>query len=89
MKKNNRLSLALHTLGHTGGWTLARAPQEITLADVFEALGERLFAQEDGYEPASCAVDRAMHRRITSVMNKIECSLIERLKAIFVSEIHS
>lgn len=96
MKRNSRLTLALHTMGHmaaddlvrttsniaehagtnpvvvrrvlgklreaglvtsekgpSGGWRLARDPRQITLADVYLALGESLVASEASGDTAS------------------------------------
>jgi len=123
VKRNSRLSLALHTLGHmardpdrmrksadiaahagtnpvvvrrvlgslreagllvsesghAGGWRLARAPQEITLADVYLALDERLVAPEPDTQAHNCSVEHALHSRVAKVMAEVEQSLIQKL----------
>lgn len=132
MKRNSRLSLALHTLGHmaaeperartsadiaahagtnpvvvrrvlgrlrqaglltsekghAGGWQLARTPQEITLADVYLALDERLVATDDEDDAPNCSVENALRRRVSTVMQDIERTLIERLAATTIAEVH-
>lgn len=131
MKRNSRLSLALHTLshmasspervrtsseiadhagtnpvvvrrvlgrlrtaglltserGHAGGWRLARRPENITLADVYLALDERLIAPSEEEETSTCSVEHALQRRITAVMDEIEQSLIARLAETTLSEV--
>ena len=131
MKRNSRLSLALHTLGHmagdpdrvrtsadiaehagtnpvvvrrvlgklreaglltsekghAGGWRLARHPDEITLADVYLALDESLIATASDEDTPNCSVERALYRKVTSVMEEIESSLIERLGATTIAEV--
>lgn len=131
MKRNSRLSLALHTLshmagdpsktrtsadiadhagtnpvvvrrvlgklreagmltsekGHAGGWKLARAPETITLADVYLALDESLIATETDNPVSSCSVENALHQRVTGVMRDIEQSLIERLGETTLSDV--
>ena len=131
MKRNSRLSLALHTLGHmardpervrksadiaahagtnpvvvrrvlgslrqagllvseaghSGGWRLARPPQEITLADVYLALDERLVATADADEVPECSVERALRRKVASVMEDIEQSLIARLGGTSIADV--
>lgn len=131
MKRNGRLSLALHTLGHmavepervrtsadiaahagthpvvvrrvlgrlrragllksekghAGGWRLARSPDSITLADVYLALGESLFAKGDESDASACAVEHALHSRVSNLMEDIERSLVERLAATTIAEI--
>ncbi|MEL6586940.1 MAG: Rrf2 family transcriptional regulator [Pseudomonadota bacterium] len=130
MKRNSRLSLALHTLshmagdpnqmrtsadiadhagtnpvvvrrvlgklrkaglltsvkGHAGGWRLARAPEAITLADVYLALDESLVATAADDPAPSCSVEHALHRRVTGVMRDIEQTLIERLAETTLSD---
>ncbi|MDX8350216.1 Rrf2 family transcriptional regulator [Cognatiyoonia sp. IB215446] len=131
MKRNSRLSLALHTLshmaieparirtsteiadhagtnpvvvrrvlgklrdagllisekGHAGGWRLARAPQEITLADVYVALDERLVAASNQEEAPSCSVEHILQRKVTAVLEDVERSLIARLAATTIAEV--
>ncbi|MGH1417079.1 MAG: RrF2 family transcriptional regulator [Pelagimonas sp.] len=131
MKRNSRLSLALHTLshmagdpdhvrtsadiakhagtnpvvvrrvlgklreaglltsekGHAGGWRLARAPQDITLADVYLALDERLVAAEETNETSTCSVEHALHKRVTGVLQEVEQSLVARLGETSIYEV--
>jgi len=131
MKRNGRLSLALHTLGHmagdpdrirtsadiaehagtnpvvvrrvlgrlreaglltsrkghAGGWRLARSPQKITFADVYLALDESLIMAGEERHVPECPVERALHRRVTDVMEEIERSLIQRLGETAISEL--
>ncbi|MEM6617809.1 MAG: Rrf2 family transcriptional regulator [Pseudomonadota bacterium] len=131
MKRNSRLSLALHTLshmagdpeqmrtsasiaahagtnpvvvrrvlgrlreagllisekGHAGGWRLAKPPQGITLADVYLALDEKLIASDDNEERPTCAVEYALRRRVTQVMDEVEAGLITRLRQTTISQL--
>lgn len=131
MKRNSRLSLALHTLGHmagdpdrvrtsaaiaehagtnpvvvrrvlgrlreaglltsekghAGGWRLARKPGEITLADVYLALNERLVAGREDADTPECAVERALQERVAGVLEDIERSLVKRLTETSISEV--
>ena len=132
MKRNSRLSLALHTLGHmaaepeqtqtsadiaahagtnpvvvrrvlgqlreaslltsekghSGGWRLARAPKEITLADIYVALNERLVAPDTSEVSHQCSVEHALHNKVASVMEDIERSLVERLAVTTIADVH-
>ncbi|WP_299204636.1 Rrf2 family transcriptional regulator [uncultured Tateyamaria sp.] len=131
MKRNSRLSLALHTLshmagdpsrvrtsadiaehagtnpvvvrrvlgrlrkaglltsekGHSGGWRLAQAPEDITLADVYLALDERLVTGGDSDEAPACSVEKALHKRVTGVLEDVEQRLIQRLSETSISEV--
>ncbi|MEM8837027.1 MAG: Rrf2 family transcriptional regulator [Pseudomonadota bacterium] len=131
MKRNSRLSLALHTLGHmatepdaprtsadiaahagtnpvvvrrvlgtlrkaglltsekghSGGWQLAKSPREITLADIYLALDERLISTDDADHGHNCSLEHALHHQVLTVMEDIERSLIERLSATTIADI--
>ncbi len=131
MKRNSRLSLALHTLshmagepdrvrtssdiadhagtnpvvvrrvlgrlreaglltsekGHAGGWRLARKPQEISLADVYLALDERLVASDEISEAPACSVEHALQKRVSGVLEEIEQSLVQKLGETSISEV--
>lgn len=129
MKRNSRLSLALHSLGHmagdpervrtsaeiaahaetnpvvvrrvlgrlraaglltaekghSGGWRLARAPEAISLADVYLALDERLAPAAEATAPR-CAVEHALERRMAEVMEEAEAALLRRLAGMTIAE---
>ena len=131
MKRNSRLSLALHTLGHmasapsavqtsaaiaqhagtnpvvvrrvlgrlrdagllasekghAGGWRLARPPHEISLADVYLALEERMIAPEPSEPTSHCDVEQGLHRRVASILEEAEQSLIARLGETSILEV--
>ena len=133
MKRNSRLSLALHTLshmasdpsrmrtstdiadhagtnpvvvrrvlgrlreagllssekGHAGGWCLARLPEEITLADVYLALDERMIATDDSNDAPTCSVEHALHKRVTTVLEEVEQSLVQKLRETSISAIRT
>jgi Rrf2 family protein len=132
LKRNSRLSLALHTLGHmaaepdelqtsadiaahagtnpvvvrrvlgqlrqaglltsekghSGGWKLARAPEKITLADIYLALNERLVAPDSGDNKHLCSVEHALHNKVSAVMRDIERNLVERLAVTTIADVH-
>ncbi|EBA10926.1 transcriptional regulator, BadM/Rrf2 family protein [Roseobacter sp. CCS2] len=73
--------------GHAGGWRLARAAQDITLADVYLALDERLVASSPNDDVPTCVVEHRLQNKITAVMEEIERSLIERLSKTNIAEV--
>ncbi|MEO0328125.1 MAG: Rrf2 family transcriptional regulator [Pseudomonadota bacterium] len=131
MKRNGRLSLALHTLGHmatapdqqktsadiaahaktnpvfvrrvlgrlreaglltsekghSGGWKLARKPEDITLADVYLALDEQLVAPHTDTGEHHCSVEHALHERVAEVLQEVELKLIGHLAKTKISEV--
>jgi Rrf2 family protein len=131
MKRNSRLSLALHALGHmaaepdrmrtsadiaahagtnpvvvrrvlgslreagllvsegghSGGWRLARSPKEITLADIYLALDERLVPAEADDTPQDCQLAHALHDRVARAMVEAERSLVEKLAETTIFEL--
>lgn len=131
MKRNSRLSLALHTLshmagdpnrlrtssdiaehagtnpvvvrrvlgklreagllasekGHSGGWRLARDPGDISLADVYLALDERMVATGGTTEASSCSIEHALHKRISGVLEEVEDNLVKKLAETSISEV--
>ena len=134
MKRNSRLSLALHTLshmagepdrvrtsadiadhagtnpvvvrrvlgklreagllssekGHAGGWRLAKAADNITLADIYLALDERLVSAgpSDTADPSHCSVETGLQARVAGVLDDIEESLIQRLRETTITDVH-
>ncbi|MEM1272914.1 MAG: Rrf2 family transcriptional regulator [Pseudomonadota bacterium] len=130
MKRNGRLALALHTLGHmaanperlrtsgeiaehsgtnavvvrrvlaplrdaglvhsekghSGGWRLARAPTDISLADIYTALGETLVATAETPD-ITCETEQATFRRVTGVLDELEQTLLARLSATSLSDL--
>lgn len=133
MKRNSRLSLALHTLshmaygiedaqtsadiadhagtnpvvvrrvlgklrsagllvserGHSGGWRLARETKHITLADVYDALGESLVAPRGQTEARTCSVAQSLEAQVSQIMKEIEESLVERLSRTTIADIQT
>lgn len=133
MKRNSRLSLALHTLGHMatepeimsrstdiashagtnpvvvrrvlgylrqagllisekgrgGGWRLARSPHHITLADVYLAVQARPISDEKPSEHCECTIEKALGTRLTTLMDEIEQTLLQRLSETTIAELAS
>lgn len=74
--------------GHGGGWALARALADITLFDVYDALGQSgVFAFGLRNETPDCQVERAVNTAMSDTMQEAEALLIARFKQITLDQI--
>ena len=75
--------------GHHGGWTLARPAEEISLADVYIALGDRFLrpAPEGEDNPPSCQIEAALRGRVEAALNAAETVLTDRLRETTINEL--
>jgi Rrf2 family protein len=75
--------------GHGGGWTLARDPGAVSLADVTAALGERLLFAVDvaGPKGAGCVVQHAVSGVMDGFLRDAEALLAERLGRISLADL--
>ena len=66
--------------GHGGGWTLARDLSQITLRDIYAALGSPLlFAIGNRTEAPDCLVEQAVNAALNSSLRDAETLLLARL----------
>ncbi len=66
--------------GHGGGWTLARPLDQITLRDVYEALGTpTLFAIGNRSDNPQCLVEQAVNAALNDTFDAAEALLLARL----------
>ncbi len=77
--------LLLAEKGHAGGWRLSRAPETITLADIYLALDERL-APEAEHAAPRCSVEHALEGRVATVMEEAEAALVRRLATMTIAD---
>lgn len=76
--------------GHGGGWRLARAIAEITLADVHAALGSpALLAFGNRNENPQCLVEWAVNARLVDTMTEAQALVLSRLGAITLADIRN
>ena len=69
--------------GHGGGWSLVRALDEVTLYDVYEALGEpTILAIGNRTESPGCAVEKAVNRALAGAFEAAEALLVRELRSV-------
>ena len=74
--------------GHGGGWSLIRPLAEITMLDVYEALGEpTLFALGPAADDPTCLVERAVDARLGDAFARAAEGLRAELRATTLQEI--
>jgi Rrf2 family protein len=74
--------------GHGGGWTLVRPLSEITLLDVYSAIGEpHLFAIGPADDQPKCLVEQAVNAALEDAMKEAQALLLRRLGSVTLDEI--
>lgn len=76
------------TKGHGGGWVLEKPLAEITLADVYAALGSpQLFAVGQADDAPECLLERAANRATSAALEKARASFQAELRKVTVADI--
>ncbi len=74
--------------GHGGGWRVARALEGITLADVYEALGEpTILAMGHRTESPGCVVEQAVNHATGALFSALEEGLRQGLREITLADL--
>ncbi len=69
--------------GHGGGWTIACDPAAVTLADIYEAVGEPpLVALGHRTEIPGCLVEQAVNQALDTAFREVEAVFQTHLKTI-------
>ncbi len=69
--------------GHGGGWTLSAALSDITLLDIYNALGDRsVFSIGLSDEQTSCPVEIAVNKAIHDALEDAEALLLARFQNV-------
>ena len=76
--------------GHGGGWLLCRPIEEITLADIYEALGSpNFFAFGHRHADPACLVEQSVNAALGSVYLEAESLLMKRLEAVTLAGLYT
>ena len=74
--------------GHGGGWSLSRPLDDVTLGDVYQALGTpALFSIGHREESPGCLVEQAVNRALGTALADAEALLTQRLARITVADV--
>ncbi|MBB3659015.1 DNA-binding IscR family transcriptional regulator [Rhizobium sp. BK650] len=74
--------------GHGGGWTLVRPLSEITLLDIYRAIGKpHLFAIGPADDQPKCLVEQAVNAALEGAMKEAEMLLLRRLGSVTLDAI--
>lgn len=74
--------------GHGGGWKLLVPLSQITLYDVYTALGEPpLWVLSPVTEPRGCLVEKAVNQALDAVLQQARDLVLERFSHLTVAEI--
>lgn len=74
--------------GHGGGWTLLRNLDEVSLGDVYDALGmPTIFAMGHRTESPGCVVEQAVNQAMGEAFDAAEALLVARLARLKLSDL--
>lgn len=87
LRENN---IVCATKGHHGGWRLCRPVGEITLYDIYMALGEpALFALGNRSENPQCLVEQGVNRVMSETLADAQTLILDRFKRLTLQDIGS
>lgn len=75
--------------GHGGGWTLERKLAQITLGDVYEALGRpELFAIGNRNDQPKCLVEQSVNAALDGALAEAETLLLASLAGVTLAQLN-
>lgn len=74
--------------GHAGGWTLIKSLDDVTMLDVYKAVGEpRIFAIGLADPAPDCLVEQAVNASMTNALQRAEAMLIAEMADVTLAAI--
>lgn len=74
--------------GHGGGWTLVRPLEELTLLDIYRAVGEpSIFAVGPAYDMPNCLIEQAVNGALKDVFDDAEELLRKRFEGVTLADV--
>lgn len=74
--------------GHGGGWRLARPLEELTLLDIYRAVGEpSIFAVGPAYDMPGCIIEQAVNTTLKDVFDEAEERLRKKFAGVSLADV--
>lgn len=74
--------------GHGGGWKLARPLEQLTLLDVYNAIGEpEMFAMGLADDHPQCLVEDAVNNTLNVTLNEARQLILTRFEGVTIADI--
>lgn len=74
--------------GHGGGWTISCDLEQVTLHDVYQAVGApTVFAMGNRIDHPECLVERAVNDALSSAFDEAEALLISRFRDVTLADL--
>lgn len=74
--------------GHGGGWTLSHGLKDMTMLDVYRAVGDPRILSIGLADPApACLVEQAVNARMASALEEAQALFVSRLAQVTLAEI--
>lgn len=74
--------------GYNGGWSLSVDLQQVTLLDIFNAVGgPRIFAIGSDHDNPDCLVERVVNAALEEAMQQAEALLLQRLGSLTLADL--
>ncbi len=74
--------------GHGGGWTLARSLEQLSLLDIYRAVGEpSIFAVGPAYDMPGCPIEQGVNETLKGVFSEAEDLLRKRFAGVSLADI--
>lgn len=74
--------------GHGGGWIVTADLHQVTLRDIYEAVGSpAVFAMGNRVDNPECLVEKAVNESLAEAFEEAEALLIERLANVTLAEL--
>jgi DNA-binding IscR family transcriptional regulator len=76
--------------GHNGGWELAVPLEDVTMADIYRALGSpEMFALGLANDDPKCLIEKAVNARIGDTLAAAEAMIVEHFGSMTLAELRA